>query len=415
MAIVIHTTASDIARVTDTAVGSNTTIGINKPTNVVDGDLMILKVSSNNTLNPSSISISGDWTSINNNFNVNGSTSCHTGYYWKIWHTGDPTSWTATIGASTLDDESLVFRVTGHNPTTPIDAVGTFNSTQSVSPVCNGLTTLSNNAVVIWGVSAKNGSVLTGENAGEPTGTTLIQNRRSRNASGGVNSGVAYENRPTAGATGTRTWTSYTSTAQYHSTYAFAIAPGVSAAVSDVNTDEVVRVGSTGNTFTYTGFSGNPTSATIGGKSATNVVATGGNGTFDFPNYTDGQTYPLVGGSQTFTAVYSAEQASLSVTLSPQVGHSIVTVSGAVEDDPTYIGYHFDLNNNDTLDYVTSELTVYPDGGVEAANPGDYDIWHRNTSTQVMTLLNLTINEEGVVVSVSTGRVKLGIGLGVGI
>lgn len=187
-----------------------------------------------------------------------------------------------------------------------------------------------------------------------------------------------------------------------------------SASVTDVNTNEVVRVGSTGNTFTYTGFTGDPTAITIGSKSATSVSATGGSGTFSFPDYIDGQTYPLVGGSQTFTATYSAEQASLSVTLSAKVGHSIATVSGAVDDDDTYLGYHLTLANNDTIDYVSTELTVNADGGITTSTPGIYQLWHRATSTGVMTLLNVTVNEAGVV-SVSTGSISLGMGLGIGI
>lgn len=416
MAIDILISAGNTARVTVVDSSSNTSLTINKPANVVNGDLMILKLGSNNTLNPSSLTLGGGWNSIAQNFTTaNGGNACHTAGYWRYWNTGDPTSWTATIGADIRDDESFVFRVTGAHPTSPIGAVSTFNSTQSVSPVNNAFTTTANNSVGVFMVSAKNGSVITAEDTGNPSGTTLIQSKRTRNASGGMNSGLAYQAYPTSGTnTGTKTWTNYTTTAQYHSTLGFEILEAPAYTVSDVNTDEVVRVGSTGNTFSYSGFTGNPTAVNIASKSATNVSASGGSGTFDFPDYVDGQTYPLVGGSQTFTATYNSEQASLSVTLSPKVGHSVSTMNGAVSDDDTYIGYHFTLADNDTIDYVTSELTVNADGGVTTTTPGTYQLWHRATSTGVMTLLNVTVNEAGIV-SVSTGKISIGIGLGIGI
>ena len=173
--------------------------------------------------------------------------------------------------------------------------------------------------------------------------------------------------------------------------------PFIAYSITDVNTNEVVLVGSSGNEFAYTGFSGNPTAITIGGKSATGVIASLGTGTFIFPDYVDGQTYPLVGGTQTFTATYLAEEASISVTLSPKSGHSIATINSAVTNDPTYIGYHYTLANNDTIDFVSAEITVGDDGGVTTATPGTYQAWHRATSTGVMTLLNLTVNDAGVV------------------
>ena len=398
MAISIFTTASDVARVTVIDSSSNTSLTINKPANVVNGDLMILKLSQNDTLNPSSLSLAGGWDLVAENFTTaNGGNACHTAFYERYWNTGDPTSWTATIGADIRDDESFVFRVTGAHPTSPIGAISTFSSTQSVSPVNNALVTTANNSVVIFGVSAKNGSVLTADDTGNPTGTTLIHSKRSRSASSGVNSGIAYQSYPTSGTnTGTKTWTNYTSTAQYHSTVGFEIVPAPAYTITDVNTNEVVLVGSSGNEFSYTGFSGNPTAITIGGKSATGVIASAGTGTFIFPDYVDGETYPLVGGTQTFTATYLAEEASISVTLSPKSGHSIATINSAVTNDPTYIGYHYTLANNDTIDFISAEMTVGADGGVTTETPGTYQAWHRATSTGVMTLLNLTVNDAGI-------------------
>jgi hypothetical protein len=397
MAITIHTTASDVARVTVTNVSSNTTIGINKPTNVANGDLMILKVSSNDTLNPSSISLS-DWTLINDNFSVNGANACHTAYYWRIWLTGDATSWTATIGASTLDDESFVFRVTGYNPSTPIDVAATSQtSTQSNGPVCPSITTVTDGAVAIYGVSAKNGSVLTGEDTGQPTSTTLIHNKRSRNASGGVNSALAYELRATAGATGTRTWTLYTSSAQYHSAYSFAIRPGSVASIDSVNGGAGITAGSTGNIAVISGYDSPPTSGTFGGVSLTSFTADSDSAEFSMPGYVDGGVYPdpesnqnLVIGSDT-----------VSVALNLPSGMDAVTISSAVDDDDTYIGYHTALSDGFKIVFPTESgnFSVSADGKV-TATAGTRECWKWNSSTGVMSLLNVTVNDAGMTVTI---------------
>jgi hypothetical protein len=298
MPINIYTGAGNVARRTDTTVSANTTIAADKPANAVVGDLLELKVTSNNTLNPSSCSVTGDWQLIASNFNVNGANACHTALYWKIWKQEDVdaliTGWTVTLGGSTLDDETVVTRADGHDPINPIDAIAaSFNSTQSASPICPSVPTTVNGAVVKYVVSAKNGSVLTGEDAGQPTGTTLIQNKRSRNSSGGVNSGIAYELRPTAGATGTRTWQTYTSTSQYHSAFSYAIRPNVSAAITDVNGSDPIVYGQP-FTWSTTGFSPAPNQATVAGVACSSVSGSGGIA----PALTDGALVPLPGSRQ---------------------------------------------------------------------------------------------------------------------
>jgi hypothetical protein len=409
MAIAIYITASDVARVTVTNASSNTTIGINKPANVVDGDLMILKLSSNNTLNPSSLTLA-DWNLIEDNFDVNGSTSCHTAYYWRIWHTGDSTSWTATIGASTLDDESFVFRVTGHDATTPIDiAAASQSSTQNAGPISPTITTVTDGAVAIFGVSAKNGSVLTGEDAGNPSGTTLIQNKRSRNASGGVNSGLAYELRATAGATGTRTWTAYTSNAQYHSAYSFAIRPSVAAAISGVNGGSDTAAYGEACTWTTTDFSPAANAATVDGVACSAVSGSG----FTMPALVDESIVPLPG-TQQLTGTNGTQSASRNITVMAPSGMASQLLSGIIDtsgDGSVLIGFDPAAVADDYILYPTAGNTsVNSAGQLQTDTAGIIEMWHIKASTGVARSFNVITGVGGVITGIiSTGLISQGI------
>jgi hypothetical protein len=413
MAITVYTGVNDVARVTVTNASSNTTITINKPANVVDGDLMLLKIAQNDTLNPSSIALSDStyWgAAINENFGVNGATACHTAYYKKQWSTGDATSWTATIGASTLDDESFVFRVTGHDPVTPIDvAAGSQNSTQSTGPVSPSVTTLTDGAVVIYGVSAKNGSVLTAEDLGNPIGTTLIQNKRSRNASGGVNSGLAYELRATAGATGTRTWLAYTSTAQYHSAYSFAIRPSIAAAISGVNGGADTAAYGEACTWTTTDFSPAANAATVDGVDCSAVSGSG----FTMPALVDETIVPLPG-TQQLTGTNGTQSANRNITVTAPSGMTSQLLSGTIDtsgDGSVLIGFDPAAVADDYILYPTAGNTsVNSAGQLQTDIAGTIEMWHIKASTGVARSFNVITGVGGVITGIiSTGLISQGI------
>jgi len=229
MAVTFHTDTNDITRTTVTDGTSNTTLTINVPSNVVNGNLMIAVLHCNAALNPNSITPPEGWTQIVSNFSANGNFAVHTWIGWRI-ASSEPSSYAWTIGGDGRDDHGWMFRVTGHDATTPIDVAGTFTSDTVLAPVCPSITTATANALAVWVCAGKNGTNAAADNTSvKPTAATQVLFKKSRTNSNGVASGVAYELRASTGATGTRTWTGfYPSTQSYSSAVGFAIREGAS-------------------------------------------------------------------------------------------------------------------------------------------------------------------------------------------
>lgn len=420
MAIFIGTSGGDIARVTVTSSSSNTTVAFNKPANIVAGDLMIAKLSCNGALNPNSLTLPSGWTPIADNFNINGGSGCHTSYSWRIAGASEPSSWTATVGANINDDESFIFRVTGHDSITPIDAVAAaFTNSQTLNPTCPSVTTTTNNAVAIFSVSTKGGNVITAEDVGQPVGTTLIQNKRTRNSSAGLNSGLAYLLVSTPSATGTKQWTAYTTTSQFGSTYSFAIREGITYSITSVNGGNPVKSGSTFNSTTLRFTS--VTSGDIGGKALTGVSFSSNTVTATFPAYVDSQTYPEPDTTKTLTFSDGVHSAQYAITAASPNGMTSIVLSSPDITDTKKLGYYLALNghtpvNNDRIVYKTSEVTINPDTGGNAPNAVVTTLWHWVQATSTLYSYDVTITEGGVVTNVSRNfRIAVGYGIGISI
>lgn len=413
MAIDFPLAAGDFARATKTDVSSNTTLGLSKPTNVADGELMIFIVSSNDVLNPSSISISGSyWTLIGENYTTqNGNTGIHEAWYWARWHTGDATSWTATFGADIRDDETYVQRVTGNISTgNPIGAVSSFPTGNSTEPVSPSITTTVNNSAVVFCTGGRNGNNLNGEDTHNPVGTTLIQNKRTRANSSGLCSGIAYEIRPTTGATGARTWPTYFTTSSIWTAFAFEILPEPPLqTITDINSGGDVSGDTSGNTFTTTGFTESITDVTVGSLECTSVSETAGSGTFTVPPPVHGEVYPELGISQDVVISGSTESATLAKNFVLD-GYTITSLVDPEIVDLTYPTANFDVTpvTDDLMCTVSADVTPFDDGEIITDAAKTTLILHWVRDTGVMYIYSFTINAEGDVVS-NNGLTAIGL------
>lgn len=205
----------------------NNTISVNVPTNVANGDLMLGVVHVSSANNPGFVSPPSGWTEVANNFNTNGGFNLHTWVGYRIANT-EPSSYQWGIETSSADDQAWILRVTGHNSKNVIDSVGTFFGETLVTPGqnVNSFTTTSNNSMVVYILGAKNGAagyVKANGTSVNPTGTTQLLHQKTRVFSQAVGTSIAYEYKPTAGSTGTKTFTAYDTTGAYWSTIGFAI------------------------------------------------------------------------------------------------------------------------------------------------------------------------------------------------
>lgn len=164
----------------------------------------------------------------------------------------------------------------------------------------------------------------------------------------------------------------------------------------DLNGNNVVKVGSSGNTISTAGL-GTLTSLTIGGISATSLSAPGGDGTFSFPGYVDGVVTSLLG---TVTAVAGdgTNTANRSVTLQPTDGWSYVTLSGTLNSSNTGILYNFSpaAVAGDQIVFESGNVIVDAQGNIETDT--NTTLWHIQTSTGIARSVSVTV--EGTALTV---------------
>lgn len=205
-------------------------------------------------------------------------------------------------------------------------------------------------------------------------------------------------------------------TTQVHAVY-LVIEDVATANITDVNTTEEIRVNSSGNQATVANYSASPNAVSFSGKACTGVSYSNPTVTFVVPNFVDGQTYPEVGVAHDLTISNSVPQSdTISVTLLPPADHLVVPIASAISNNSRYLGYYLTLNDGDKVIFPSEsgDFVVYANGEVEAVETGVRQLWHWNNATDVMTLLNVTVNEAGIV-NVTIGDISLGIGIGIGI
>lgn len=396
MSVIVHNSgAGDIGRVTVNNSSSNNTMDYNAPANVVEGDLLILFGSCNDALNPSTLTLDDGWTPINSNFTANGSFRVHVAYAYMIWTASEGTSWLASIGASTSDDDWFVRRFSGHDPASPIAvAAAAFSDNSSVSPICPTITTPVDDCLAIFAIATKNGTSLAAEDTGAPSGTTLLFSKKSRNFSAGVNTAVAYEQRNTAGATGTRTWTNYLTGAQYWSAYSFAIqAASAAPAILTVEgsaTPELPDEATSVDVVTQD--MDTISSGTLGGRAVV-INSTGVDScNIDFPARVDGMTWGNLPATKTLELEDTeAVTASINVDVTLQDDEVSTTIASADISGPGPLAYYLDQLGYSVADGVRlyyqslgGDVVINPDTSVVLAGaavpPFTMEFWHVDLS-----------------------------------
>ena len=172
------------------------------------------------------------------------------------------------------------------------------------------------------------------------------------------------------------------------------------ATLYDINTNNTVKIGSTGNTIS-TGGLGTLTSLTIGGVVATSLSAPSGDGTFTMPAFSDGVVTSLLG---TVTAVAGdgTDTANRSVALQAPNAWSYVTLTGTLNTSTTGILYNFSpaAVPGDQIVFETGNVIVDAQGNIDTDT--NISLWHIQASTGIARTVAVTVEGAGSVTP--TGR-----------
>jgi hypothetical protein len=194
------TTGPKITLVDKTSTGNSaavTAVTVGKPAGVVDGDLLISQITADN--NPTVTPPAG-WSPVVGPLSIGTSARVFTYYHVVSNAAAESSDYTWTLNSAQKWNAGITaFR--GVNTTTPFDTAATtkVDSSATVATLAvPGVTTVTAGAVVVGGVGANSGASTVEPPAGwaESMEATTIQIAES-----------AYQQRPTAGATGTATWT----------------------------------------------------------------------------------------------------------------------------------------------------------------------------------------------------------------
>lgn len=198
MAVAFRSSASQTASATGHCV-------INKPTGVVDGDILIASVMAGGVNQTPTITAPSGWTLIASSTH----TESNVGYYgdesvterfstyYKV-ASGEGSSWDWTNNMGSGIAGGVVAAFSGGDTSTPIDA---YNAPRLAQATALGITTITNDALLV-GIGGEAGFASAST---PPTGMTEQLD---------TNFVVATEARATAGATGNRTWGTWTTNSQ---------------------------------------------------------------------------------------------------------------------------------------------------------------------------------------------------------
>jgi|ERR1044072_1378665 hypothetical protein len=295
-----------VAAVADFATGSSgsanaTAVTVNKPANVVDGDLLVAVVHGRSNTAQYTTIPSG-WTAANPGGTRTTSLGWQTIFY-KPLPTGassEPASYQWAGGASGRH-EGIIFRVTGADLSNVIEAVGNdaiaIGGTPQTLPM-PAVTAVNNNGLLITGEHTQ---VTTGASPVDltpPAGITKITTVTTTTAAQNNNLGASYKQLSASGSTGTMTF-SATGTLQSGLGYAVIIK---SAAASNVAPTANAGADQTGiepyTTVTLNGSGSSDSDGTIAsyawtqtaGSPTVTLSGTGANRTFTAPNVVGGTT-----------------------------------------------------------------------------------------------------------------------------
>ena len=196
--------------------------------------------------------------------------------------------------------------------------------------------------------------------------------------------------------------------------YAFSVnfRPVPSQTITSTNGGDPVKSGSTFSSV-VTGFTG-VTSGTIGGEPLSSLSYSSNTITATAASYVDGEAFYEPDTNQTLTYVNGVETASLLITTEPPDGMASVLLVSPNSADPTYPAYYFTMVADDRMIGPTEggNFVIGTDSGISTTTAGTRTCWHWNHTTQVMTQLNITVNEAGQVTSfglTSAGLTSIGL------
>jgi uncharacterized repeat protein (TIGR01451 family) len=194
------------------AAGSGTSLSVARPDNVVEGNLIILVFTQQRSSTDAAVSgftVPSGFTLIRSQQDAGNVDRPEIAAYYKIATASEPANYTSTVTTftNTPNWKAYAMRVTSFDPRAPVQVSNGANA-NSTSVTIPSITTTVNNSLLIAAMTAQGAITPT---AGTPTGMTQIWYAAGLNS--GSNAEPAFrgssETRPTAGATGDRTfqWT----------------------------------------------------------------------------------------------------------------------------------------------------------------------------------------------------------------
>jgi len=256
-------------------------------------------------------------------------------------------------------------------------------------------------------MSAHAGKTLAPAFAGPSTGNAfdvIIETLSGANRKNGGSASTTLESTLAAGSVVANTaWAVYFETED--------IAPATTINTINGSSFGAVKAGSTGNTVTTTS-SFTPASGTHGGKAISAIAGSAGSYTFTSAAYVDGATFPEPDTAQTFTLTDGTTTPTASSVYSSPDGMSSVVIVNPETIDNTYLTEAIaGITNPDRIVFPTEggDFSIAADGKITCASAGARVLWWWKSSTQVMTQLNVTVNEAGGVVSASRGLTSAGL------
>lgn len=190
-----------------TAISTNTNLTINKPTGVVEGDVMLVNIAkeNNGTTNPS---LSG-WTLIAGAA-INGS-DIRGAVLYKVAGASEPANYTFALGTNTNDAVGSIVAFSGVDVSgpNPFDvAPGSLStSTTGASITATGITTTTANAAVILFAQSGDNNTFSSWSTTSPGTLTELYENPFNSSNDDLSVGAAWAIKPSAGATGDGTVT----------------------------------------------------------------------------------------------------------------------------------------------------------------------------------------------------------------
>jgi hypothetical protein len=173
-----------------------TTVTIDRPAGVADGDVLIGQITADN--NPDVTSAPAGWSTVLAPRSASTMARLFVYYHVVTDASTEPATYTWQLSSAQKWNAGLA-DFQGVDPTTPFDTAASGATAFGTSTIAvPGVTTVTPGALVVGGIGVDSGSAT----VTQPTGWT-----EALESTGAQVTETAYQARPTAGATGTATWT----------------------------------------------------------------------------------------------------------------------------------------------------------------------------------------------------------------